>query len=66
MCVWTKIRTFFIPQSSYRSLEAFSSQQAKPDSLSGHAQEMSTLSGANTGPEPDLVAMAAGRQDHRE
>lgn len=39
---------------------AFSSQWTVPDSLAGHAQEMSTLSGVNTGPEPDLVAMAAG------
>lgn len=46
--------------SSYRSLVAFSSQWAEPDSLSGQAQEMSTQSSVNTGPEPDLVAMAVG------
>lgn len=46
--------------SSYRSPVAFSSQWTAPDSLSGHAQEMSTLLGVNTGQEPDLVAMAAG------
>lgn len=43
----------------------FPRQWTEPDSLSGHAQEMSALSGVNTGPEPDSVAMAAGRQDHR-
>lgn len=46
--------------TSYRSLVAFSSQWVEPDSLSGLAQEMSTLSGVNTGPELDWVAMAAG------
>lgn len=46
--------------SSCRSLVASSSQGTAPESLAGHAQEMSTLSGVNTGPEPHLVAMAAG------
>lgn len=52
--------------SSYRSVVVFSSQWSEPDSFLGYAQEMSTLSGVNTGPERDLVAMAAGAVGFRE